>query len=150
MKNKFLFLVIAISVLFAKSQAQTFTQIFDSVFTHVSRADATTGILYERVLPFGNLTHYNSLVGNPDTSNYSHFLRAYNELFRATFQPSITMMPKDTLKQLVENDTSRIQIGMLHFRFNTFDTTVFRDKLYFDNDSVLWEDTFNTKKICYL
>ena len=147
MNNKFIFLVIAISFLFAKTQAQTFTQIFDSVFTHVSRTDATTGILYERVLPFGNLTHYNSLAGNPDTSNYSHFLRAYNELYRATFQPSITMIPKDTLKQLIENDTTRVQIGMLHFYFNTFDTTVFRDKLYFDSDSVLWEDPFNTNSL---
>lgn len=117
------------------------------MFTHVSRTDATTGILYERVLPFGNLTHYNSLAGNPDTSNYSHFLRAYNELYRATFQPSITMIPKDTLKQLIENDTTRVQIGMLHFYFNTFDTTVFRDKLYFDSDSVLWEDPFNTNSL---
>lgn len=47
-------------------KAQTYTHAFDSVFAHISRADATTGILYERVIPFGNLTHYNSLEENPD------------------------------------------------------------------------------------
>nr|MCR4737767.1 hypothetical protein [Bacteroidales bacterium] len=53
--------------LFANIQAQTYTQAFDSVFANVSRAGANTGILYERVLPFANLTNFNSLLSNPDT-----------------------------------------------------------------------------------
>ena len=44
----------------ASIKAQSYTEAFDSVFTYVSRNDATTGILYERVMPFGNLTKYNS------------------------------------------------------------------------------------------
>ena len=109
-KNFFLIITFIIVTIYVK--AQTYTHAFDSVFAHISRADATTGILYERVLPFGNLTQYNSLEGNPDTRSFSHFLRAYNELCRATFQPSITMVPKDTLKHLIEDDTTRVQIGM--------------------------------------
>nr|MCR4737788.1 hypothetical protein [Bacteroidales bacterium] len=63
-------IVIQISVLFlvlTSTSAQTYTQAFDSVFANVSRAGANTGILYERVLPFANLTNFNSLLSNPDT-----------------------------------------------------------------------------------
>lgn len=53
-------------------KAQTYTHAFDSVFAHISRADATTGILYERVLPFGNLTQYNSQYGDTGIGNHHH------------------------------------------------------------------------------
>ena len=72
MKNKFIILIIAILFLFAETQAQTFTQIFDSVFTHVSRTDATTG-MGEQVLPFGEnpLCQFSTTspqIGKNDTS----------------------------------------------------------------------------------
>ena len=34
------------------AEPKTYTEIFDSVFSVVSRTQATTGILYERVVPF--------------------------------------------------------------------------------------------------
>ena len=37
--------------------AQSFTEIFDSLFVNINRTQATTGILYERVLPFACLNH---------------------------------------------------------------------------------------------
>lgn len=48
----------------AIGDAQTmrdFTDTFDSIISHISRADATTGILYNRVIPFSNVTSFNSL-----------------------------------------------------------------------------------------
>ena len=39
----------------------TYTEIFDSVFSVISKVDATTGIIYERVVPFANLVNYNNL-----------------------------------------------------------------------------------------
>lgn len=95
-KNSILLIFIGIFIIIP-TYAQTYTDAIDSIFSHISRTDATTGIIYERVLSFGNLTHYNSLEEQPDTSNFSHFLRAYNEICRATFLPSITMIPLDTL-----------------------------------------------------
>lgn len=66
MKKYLLYLFLIWVIILNHIQAQTYTTAFDSVFAHVSRVDATTGILYERVIPFGNLTHYNSLEDNPD------------------------------------------------------------------------------------
>ena len=81
-KNQFLALTcIIISATTLKAQEQTFTQMFDSVFQHVSRVDATTGILYNRVLPFSNLKQFSS--SNPDTANMYQFLHGYSELYNA-------------------------------------------------------------------
>ena len=137
-------IVIQISVLFlvlTSTSAQTYTQAFDSVFANVSRAGANTGILYERVLPFANLTNFNSLLSNPDTSNCSHFFRAANELRRATFNLPCPIVPKDSILKICESDPDLIQIGMLHFDINTFDTNMLHQKLFFDGDSILQEDT---------
>lgn len=67
MNQKKIILLVALTILSVSVKAQTYTQAFDSVFFHISRADATSGILYERVLPFGNLTNFNSQIAAPDT-----------------------------------------------------------------------------------
>ena len=40
----------------------TYTEHFDYMFQNVSRTQATTGILYDRVVPFANLTSHTALV----------------------------------------------------------------------------------------
>ena len=58
-------LIFAMTVITFSLQAQTeqtYTEAFDNAFSNISRADATTGILYERVVPFANLLNYNSRV----------------------------------------------------------------------------------------
>ena len=47
--------IFAIFIASFSLNAQTYTESFDSVFINVSRTQATTGILYERVVPFANL-----------------------------------------------------------------------------------------------
>jgi hypothetical protein len=75
----------------ANIYAQSLTEIFDEVFQNVSRANATTGILYERVLPFAGLHKFNSNQTLVDTSNKAHFMQAYFELYNKisnnTFKP---------------------------------------------------------------
>ena len=68
--------------------AQSLTEIFDGIFQNVSRADATTGILYERVLPFAGLYNFNSSVSSVDTSNKEHFMQN-NKLSYNTFKTKI-------------------------------------------------------------
>ena len=51
---KLLKILFAIFIASFSLNAQTYTESFDSVFINVSYADATTGILYERSLPFAN------------------------------------------------------------------------------------------------
>jgi len=65
---------------------RTYTERFDSVFSVVSRVQATTGILYERLVPFAQLQKFNSNVYSVDTSNAKHFIQGYSELYNAAFQ----------------------------------------------------------------
>jgi len=56
-------LIISISSISAQpADPSDYTEAFDYVFRNISRADATTRILYERVLPFAQLYNYNSNV----------------------------------------------------------------------------------------
>jgi len=70
--KKFSFLVLIFTVASNSQAQQGFTELFDSVFVNISRTQATTGILYERVLPFSNLQQFSG--NNPDTAdnNLSH------------------------------------------------------------------------------
>ncbi|MCL2311722.1 MAG: hypothetical protein FWC41_04430 [Firmicutes bacterium] len=93
---------------------KTYTEMFDSVFSVVSRTQATTKILYERVFPFANLTS-----STMDTSNYTRFIQAYSELYRAAFEPSARLPYNvDSLKFLKGDGGDIVDIGILHYKFN--------------------------------
>jgi hypothetical protein len=122
----------AFAVCISITYAQSFTEAFDSVFQNISRVDASTGILYERVIPFAQLYNYNSKVSPVDTSNSVHFMQAHFELYNAAFQPSAKLpFDSDSLEALI-NGNNRIDIGILHYKFNTLDSAVAYQKLYFE------------------
>jgi hypothetical protein len=77
-----------------------YTEAFDNAFRNISRVEVTTGILYERVLPFARLYNFNSnIYPLVDTSNLDHFIQAYSELYEAAFLPSKTLpMNSDNVK----------------------------------------------------
>lgn len=61
MKKNLLSYLIIICCSTAFSQTgPSFTRLFDSLFANISMADATTGLLYDRVVPFANLPAFNS------------------------------------------------------------------------------------------
>lgn len=81
--KKYIVTFLIISVI-AKIYAQSYTQAFDSMFQHVDLSHTSTGILYERVLPFSNLVNYVTNIPHPaDTCDYWQFVMAYDELYRA-------------------------------------------------------------------
>lgn len=90
MKKLIFIFAMAIASLPLQAQIeQTYTEVFDSIFINVSRVQATTGILYERVVSFADLVNFNFNVNaSVDTSNYHHFMQSYSELYRAAFMPS--------------------------------------------------------------
>lgn len=132
------FLIVSV---FAGISAQSYTQVFDSVFQHVDLSHTSTGILYERVLPFSNLVSYVTNIPHPtDTCDYWQFVMAYDELYRAGARNTFL---SDSLEGVLRNlpvDTSSVVFGIMHANFNTFDTAAIRQRLYFDADSVLWEN----------
>lgn len=122
--------------------AQDYTQRFNEVFKNVNLNNASTGIIYERVIPWSNLM--NATISSShtlDTCDYYRFLMSYDELYRAGAQNTFLSVPIEDLKNLSDFRTSVVPIGILHADFNTFDTSALRQNLYFDADSILWEST---------
>ena len=62
---------------------QTYTQMFDSLFSNVPYSTVTSGILHDRVADFSNIGLFNQQT--TDTSSYSHFIQAYSKLHNKIF-----------------------------------------------------------------
>jgi hypothetical protein len=77
-----IFLITFIALSLQAQTQQTYTQNFDSIFANVSRTDATTGILYDRVVPFA--TPYGFAQENK-TKNNPHEVKKYAYQFIGEF-----------------------------------------------------------------
>ena len=133
------FLIINI---FGCAIAQSYTQSFNEVFQNVDLSNASTGIIYERVLPFSNLIkHTTNQQGLMDTSSFEQFIMAYDELYRAGAQNTFLSEPVEEMLMLLPGNEGTVVLGSLHTNFNIFDTAAMRQRLFFDEDSVLWENT---------
>jgi len=76
---KKLLITFLICGMFGYAPAQNYSQRFNEVFQHVDLSQASTGIIYERVLPFSNLlNHSTNLTISRDTSSYEQFIMAYD------------------------------------------------------------------------
>jgi len=138
--KKIIILICSISLL-GNLMAQNYSQSFNDVFQNVNLNQASTGILYERVLPLSNLMYYTTNRTHLlDTCNSVGFEMAYDELYRAGGQNSFLPHSIDNIMEFL-SDTTTVTLGVIHARFNTFDTSAIRQKLYFDTDSILREDT---------
>ena len=117
-----------------KAQNQTYTQMFDSLFTNVSYGAVVSGILYDRVANMSDLDMFNQQT--TDTSSYSHFIQAYSELHRAVINHYINQqfsLGIDSLKEKIEN-LSYIPIGIINAQYDIIDTNAFHNgKLYESN-----------------
>jgi hypothetical protein len=85
MKKIFFILIITVyTCSLHAQQIQTYTEMFDSLLIHISRTDASTGVLYDRVVPFANITDF-TVYPTLDTSQKQYFIQSYSELYRAAF-----------------------------------------------------------------
>jgi len=165
MKKIYRLLVAGMLLLFAKpSEAQimensgsgkTYTQTVDSLFQHLNRDYITTGVLYDRVFPFAALDVFNQpwegIESTPDTSSFKHYLQAYSELRRASFDTT-RLLPDEYLKQLAyapEYDGA-IPIGVLAYRFNLLDSLALREGLLMKRDDGLYYDIEGRSRSPYL
>ena len=60
-------------------EAKTYTETIDSTLISVDKKQMKTDILYDRVVPFANLTEQR------DTTDFEYFRQAYSELYRASY-----------------------------------------------------------------
>ena len=133
-KVNLIFAMIVISFSLHAQTEQTYTQMFDSLFSNVPYSTATSGILYDRVANFSSIELFNSQT--TDTSFYSRFIQAYSELNRAVTNPSVNQkfsLSTDSLEEKL-NNISYIPIGIINARYDIIDTNAFLSgKLYESN-----------------
>jgi len=150
MKRYFLFIIVSFAFFSLKAQLnQTYTEMFDSVCAHIDRAEATTGILYDRVVPFADFPRFNSILfSTVDTIHADIFLQCYSELYRAAFVTEARLpFSYHKVKESIVYDTNVVDIGVIHYRFNLMDSAAAMQKLYYNQDSLLLEDTTVTTSL---
>lgn len=143
MKKLTIFTLLAFCIGFMNAQETfTYTESFDKAFAKISRTDAKTGLLYDRVVPFARLDNYDPAKDVTDTSNANHFIQAYSELSRAAFLPKtqfpITIKELETMISEMQND--RVPIGLLHYQYDAINIPVASQKIMYNQDSVLVEN----------
>jgi hypothetical protein len=131
MKKLALISAMTVAVFSLRAQTeQTYTQMFDSLFSNVSYSAITSGVLHDRVVDFSNLGELN------DTSSYTRFIQAYSELNRAVTNPSLNpklLLKVDSLEERLQN-LSYIPIGIINARYDIIDTNALHSgKLYESN-----------------
>jgi hypothetical protein len=109
---------------------QTYTQMFDSLFSNVPYSTVTSGILYDRFVGFSNIGQ----IG--DTNSTTRFIQAYSELHRAVTNPSINqqfLLETNSLEERLRT-SSYIPIGIINANYDIIDTNALHSgKLYESN-----------------
>ncbi|MCO5239004.1 MAG: T9SS type A sorting domain-containing protein [Chitinophagaceae bacterium] len=124
-------------MLFAQDNI-TYTKMADSLLFPVSKSQITTGILYDRVMPFAGLHAFN----NTDTSSYLHFFQAYSELYSAAYSNGSMMNAAqiDTLSNAMYYTNNVIPVGVLYYDFNLIDTLAIANNLFYKGPDSLLHD----------
>lgn len=116
----------------------TYTQVADSIFSPVSKSQITTGILYDRVMPFAGLHAFK----NTDTSSYAHFFQTYSELYSATYTNGAMKKAAqiDTLSNAMYYTNNVIPVGVLYYDFNLIDTLAIANNMFYKGSDSLLHD----------
>ncbi|MFT3948485.1 MAG: T9SS type A sorting domain-containing protein [Agriterribacter sp.] len=130
-------LLMICSALFSQ-QTMTYTKMADSLLFPISKTQITTGILYDRVVPFASLHSFK----NTDTSFYSHFIQAYSELYAAAYNNTsmLKMERIDTISTAIYYSNNVVPVGVLYYDFNFIDTLAIANNLFYKGSDSLLHD----------
>jgi hypothetical protein len=97
---KLLFITFFTFSISAQSQAtfkgldKNYTQSMDYLLTNVNKSPITTGILYDRMMSFSNLSMLKEN-GVLTKSNYQHFIQSWSELYRSAYRHTFVDVDKN-------------------------------------------------------
>ncbi len=108
-------LITLTGIVLSLSNIKAQTNTLDAMLVNIDLSPVTSGIIYERALPFANLYNYNQ---SYDTATLGYFEQAFHELYRASNQ--LQFMPYTNLRQLYtsEDQSNIIDIGMINTQFS--------------------------------
>lgn len=153
---KKILLILILSTLSFIVKSQDYYDIVDSLYSRVNFDTVSSGIFYNKAVPFADLEGYSN--GVHDTINPSLFKRAFQELCDASVakEQNIFLALKPYFWNLTEyssNDTS-IALGIIYSDFHIIDTNAFHNgRLYKEGELVFVDhnnpnNIFTKKNVC--
>jgi len=104
------------------SDSLSYRDNFDNFIKDIDKTRFSTSVLYDRVYPFAKLQNFNAKKAL-DTSNYTHFIQAYYELYLSSFSNS-GLKQFTEIKNEVKTKNSKgiIPIGVINYDYNYLDS----------------------------
>jgi len=96
------------------------TEIAD-IISPLDKSQVPTGIIYESVFPWAELTTYDGSE-NTNTTSTLHFIQAYNEIYHSSFSRSSLIHTSELGTKLINFNTDpdfHHPIGIIDYNFNT-------------------------------
>lgn len=129
---------------------KTYTEGFDSIIANVSKDSILTGVLYDRVIPWSNLTSFT------DSSKVTSdgFYQSWHELFNATYTNSrLKTSEQLQLKSSYYAQYDTLTLGAINYNYNTIAFRALADSILIVHNSLLYDGLFgnpyDTKNICF-
>jgi hypothetical protein len=114
MRNIYLLAILLLFFFKANSQNPLQTKI-DSMLVDIDQTDFTTGILYDRTVPWANLSSFNL---ENRVSNVTHFEQALFELHKATLEQKFLSIEQLRGSYVSKNSKTIVDIGIINAEFN--------------------------------
>ena len=106
---------------------------------NLDKSQIPTGVLYESVFPWAELEFFDGTT-NADTSNFMHFMQAYNELYQSTFNRTNVTHPYDFENNYLNLHSDRDfhhALGVIDYNFNTIDPdAIVNNQLFVQNEKL--------------
>ena len=99
-----------------------YPQLAYEMLKNLDKSQIPTGVLYEYAFPVAELDFYDG-TATTDTSNYSHFLQSYYELYNSTFNRQNIAHLSDfekTVQDFPNNDFHH-PVGIIDYNYNSLD-----------------------------
>lgn len=120
--------------------SQGYTAVIDSLIQHLDKSRITTGILYDRVLPMAHVHEFNAFIA--DTSANKHFIQAYSEMYRASYNQSNWFLIDDVRSIALGKylDASpKIPVALANYKYNLIDTNAINNGQILQIDSMYYD-----------
>jgi hypothetical protein len=116
------------------------TEIAD-IISPLDKSQVPTGILYESVFPWAELTTYDGSE-NTNTTSTLHFIQAYNEIYHSSFSRSSLIHTSELGTKLINFNTDpdfHHPIGIIDYNFNTINPDAVANNLLSTSNGKIYD-----------
>jgi len=111
------------------------------IISPIDKSQIPTGILYESVFPWAEITSFDGSE-TTDTTSTLHFIQAYSEIYNSSFSRGSMIHPSDFEKKLIDFHSDpdfHHPIGIIDYNFNTIKDDAVTNNLLSVNNGKLYD-----------